>query len=164
MANQCDQCGADFSKLSQLLQHRQTENHWPKYGCPSCKKTFTRKDNLERHMSKHRDENNHHCPECLKVFTRRDALDDHFRLHEDQVGGARKRSSTTDQKGPLLKKLKSNDNPRLFYTLTKVKSQRMSKFKTTAATYKITFKNIEVTEDVLSTLRRLFTAMFKMWG
>lgn len=74
----CVVCEDTFAKLSQLLKHRRTENHWPQYGCPSCKKTFTRKDNLDIHMKKHADENNHHCPECLRVFTRKDALDEHF--------------------------------------------------------------------------------------
>ncbi|WAR23028.1 ZN577-like protein [Mya arenaria] len=69
MAHQCEVCDASFPKPSQLMQHRRTENHWPKFTCPSCKKTFTRKNNLKQHMKKHEDENNHHCPECLRVFT-----------------------------------------------------------------------------------------------
>ncbi|WAR23994.1 ZN629-like protein [Mya arenaria] len=92
MAYECEVCDASFPRLSQLMQHRRTENHRPKYTCPSCKKSFTRKNNLEQHMKKHEDENNHHCPECLRVFTKRDALDEHFMQHESQSGGGRKRT------------------------------------------------------------------------
>ncbi len=57
--------------------------------------------------------------------------------------------------------LKKDDDPRQFYKLQKVKEQRMEKFKTVASTYKVSFKDIEVTEDILTTLKKLFQAIFK---
>ncbi|XP_045168552.2 uncharacterized protein LOC123531553 [Mercenaria mercenaria] len=161
MAYQCHVCEASFPRLSQLLHHRRTENHWPKFPCPSCKKTFTRRDNLDRHMKKHSDENNHHCPDCLRVFTRRGALDDHFDRFHNQTGGAQKRSSTNTDEGPLVKKLRKDDYPRRFYSVRKIREQKIEKFKTTGSTYKVNFKNIEVTEDVLLTLKRIFKAIFE---
>jgi hypothetical protein len=58
------------------------------------------------------------------------------------------------------KRMKKNDDPRDFYTITKVNEQRMEKFKTTSSTYKVNFKDLEVTENVLATLNQLFTAIF----
>lgn len=37
-----------------------------------------------------------------------------------------------------------------------VKEQRIEKLKTTASTYKVAFKDMEVTDNVLSTMKRLF--------
>ena len=111
MAYQCDTCGANFQKLSQLLQHRRTQNHWRKFLCPSCKKTFTRQDNLDRHMKKHADENTNHCPECLRVVTRKDALDNH--LHNQHGWASVKRPGDNQEGGGPSKKRKldKKDDP-----------------------------------------------------
>ncbi len=39
-------------KLSQLLQHQRTENHWQKFPCDTCGKVFARKSNLVQHTKK----------------------------------------------------------------------------------------------------------------
>lgn len=90
-------------KMSQLLQHRRTENHW-KHRCESCKKSFSRKQNLEKHMQKHNAENNQHCPECLRVFTRNDALEEH--LHQDHGWPRAKRSAENQEGGGAAKRQK----------------------------------------------------------
>ena len=167
MAYQCEECGVTFPKLSQLLQHRRTQNHWRKYTCPSCKKAFTRKDNLERHLRKHADENSHHCPECLKVFSRENALDAHLHSKhgwestgstEIQAGSGQKRQAEAHGQTHVVKRLRKNDDPSNLYRISKIKQQKMEKFKTIASTYKVDFKNIEVTQidDVLITLRIMF--------
>ena len=172
MAYQCEECGVTFPKLSQLLQHRRTQNHWRKYTCPSCKKAFTRKDNLERHLRKHADENSHHCPECLKVFSRENALDAHLHSKhgwestgstEIQAGSGQKRQAEAHGQTHVVKRLRKNDDPSNLYRISKIKQQKMEKFKTIASTYKVDFKNIEVTQidDVLITLRIMFNAIFK---
>ncbi|MEW8544218.1 MAG: hypothetical protein AB2693_11855, partial [Candidatus Thiodiazotropha sp.] len=61
----------------------------------------------------------------------------------------------------IIKRLKKEDDPRRFYALSKIKEQRIEKFRTTASTYKVTFKDIEVVEDILPALRRLFTSIFQ---
>ena len=163
MAYQCEQCGESFSKLSQLKQHQRTENHWRKYSCKACGKCFTRKDNLDQHIKKHEKENYAHCEECGKVFSRPYTLNRHKeRVH--QVGRGQKRpldNALENKEDHVTKRLRKEDDPRQYYTLTKVKSQRIEKFKTTANSYKITFKNIEITENILTTLRQIFTAIFQ---
>ena len=42
----------------------------------------------------------------------------------------------------------------------RIKEQKIEKFKTTASSYKDSFKDIEVSEDVFGTLRRLFYGLF----
>ncbi|WAR29495.1 ZN358-like protein [Mya arenaria] len=96
----CEQCGASFPKLSQLLQHRRTANHW-KHKCESCKKSFSRKQNLDRHLLKHNNDNNQHCPECLKVFTREDALNEH--MHREHDWPRTKRASDDQEEATYFK-------------------------------------------------------------
>lgn len=161
MTYACEECGTEFDKLSNLKKHRRTENHWRRFVCQSCKKTFTRKDNLDRHLKKHDNENNYQCPDCLKVFTRRETLDTHINRHHNQTGGAQKRPSINEDESPLIKKLRKDDDPRQFYSVKKIREQKIEKFRTIGSTYKVNFKNIEVTEDVLLTLKRIFKAIFE---
>ncbi|XP_052776205.1 uncharacterized protein LOC128214030 [Mya arenaria] len=164
MTYQCEVCNVTFSKLSQLLQHRRTENHWPKFTCPSCKKSFTRKNNLKQHMKKHEDENNHHCPECLRVFTRRDALDEHFKQHENQSGGGRKRSSGDDADSNATnkkQKLSAKDDVKDYYRVDKISERRIEKFNSTASYYKISVKDMEIRElpNIIKTLKQIFQSI-----
>lgn len=162
MAYQCEECGSSFQKLSQLIQHRRTQNHWKKYTCPSCKKTFNRKDNLERHLKKHADENNQHCPECLKVFTREDALDDHLHLKHGWSAAAKRTAETQDGAGMAKRqRLQKSDNPSDFYSIEKISERNIEKFKTSATYYKITVKDLEVRDlsNVVKTLKQLFQSI-----
>ena len=102
MAYQCEECGSSFTKLSQLLQHRHTQNHWKKYTCSRCNKNFNRKSNLDRHMLKHQNENNFHCSKCSKVFISADALENHIQKHENQTGGAAKQLGNSLKTVPLF--------------------------------------------------------------
>jgi hypothetical protein len=91
---------------------------------------------------------------------RREALEDHLQLQHEQTGAGQKRKSNDEDHG-IIKQLKKDDDPRQFYTIKKIKSQRIEKFKTTATSYKISFQNIEVTENISSTLRRIFSSIFQ---
>ena len=127
MAYQCEKCGASFPKLSQLLQHRRTENHWKKYDCSKCKKVFTRKDNLDRHMQKHLNENNYHCPQCLKIFTRQDDMADHLFQHDVQTGGAAAKRRSEDHDGVINKRRKHylNGDAETFYNIEKISGRKI---------------------------------------
>ncbi|XP_045215064.2 uncharacterized protein LOC123565260 [Mercenaria mercenaria] len=158
MVYNCNECGSNFPKLSQLLQHRRTENHWRMFSCDTCGKTFNRKVNLDRHKKKHTITNNLHCTVCSQPFTRYDNLKRH-QMEKHQMGGGLKKSAENDD--IPIKRLKKNDDPKEFYNITKINEQRMEKFKTTSSTYKVTFKDLEVTYDVSATLERLFNAIFE---
>ena len=157
---QCEECGTSFPKLSQLLQHRRTENHWRKYTCPSCKKTFNRKDNLDRHLKKHVDDNNQNCPECLKVFTRIDALDHH--LHRVHGWEAPTHQASNQEGGGVPKRQKVDERESSsLYTIKTVSERKIEKFKTTATYYKISVNDIEERElsNILKILRKLFQSI-----
>lgn len=159
---QCEECGANFSKLSQLLQHRRTENHWKKYICSRCRKVFNRKDNLDRHMRKHQNENNHHCQTCSKVFTTVGALENHLLQHTNQVGGAVKRPSENSEREDYKKKrMELLGTPEKFYDIEKVSERKIEKINTTASYYKISVKGLEVKglPEILKTFKKLFQSI-----
>ncbi|XP_052806406.1 uncharacterized protein LOC128235642 [Mya arenaria] len=156
----CEQCGTTFLKVSQLRQHQRTENHWTKHSCDICGKWFTRKDNLDLHRKKHEQQNNVHCDECGQTFSRPFTLNRHKEKVHQQVGGRKRPAEDSHQQDePVSKILRKNDDPRQYYAVTKIKEQHMSKFKTTASTYKVNFKDIEVTEDVLNAMKKLFASI-----
>ena len=159
MAYQCEECGVSFPKLSQLLQHRRVENHWKKYVCDICRKAFNRKDNLLQHIKKHAD-SQLHCDECGQMFSRQFSLNRHKeRLH--QVGSGQMRPEDENNLPASTRHIRKSDDPQDFFTIQKIKEQRMEKFKTTASTYKVNFKDIEITEDIMNTLKKLFQAIFQ---
>ena len=155
----CETCGASFPKLSQLLQHRRTENHW-KHRCESCNKSFSKKQNLERHVERHNKENNQHCPECLKVFARENALNEH--LHQ-QHGWPRvvKRPVENQEGGGATKRQKLAEDPSRFYNVEKVGERKIEKFRSTATYYKVNIKDMEVDglPNILKTLKQIFQSI-----
>ena len=162
VAYQCEECGANFQKLSQLLQHRRTEGHWRKYTCPTCNKSFTRKDNLDRHLKKHQNENNYHCAKCSKVFIREDALENHYIQHENQTGGAAKRPREDDEV-ELNKRRRTEPivKAKDFYNIERVSERNIEKFKTTASYYKITVNDLEIRgiPEILKALKKIFQSV-----
>ena len=159
MAFKCPECEFTAGKKSQLLQHQRSANHWRNFKCEVCGARFTRKAHFDRHMEKHNDTNNVHCPVCNRAFGRLDNLQRHLR-EKHQIGGGQKRPSSEFREGCVTKQLKKDDDPCQHYDLQKVKEQRIEKFKTTASTYKVTFKDIEISDNILSTLKKLFSALF----
>ena len=83
----CEECGMSFQKLRQLLQHRQTQNHWKKYICSTCGDVFKRKFHRDRHMLRHLSEDQREkyiCSRCGKDFSRKFNLDRHIlRQHNE---------------------------------------------------------------------------------
>ncbi|CAC5385560.1 KRAB [Mytilus coruscus] len=63
---ECQQCGASFSKLGMLINHRRQFGHKDIYPCTICQKTFGRKDNLERHKLRHQDGSLFQCNDCVQ--------------------------------------------------------------------------------------------------
>lgn len=57
--------------------------------------------------------------------------------------------------------MKKDDDPREFYTISTIKEQQIPKFRTTGTTYKVSLKDIEITEDVLPALKRMFAAIIE---
>ena len=158
-AFKCLECEFTADKKSQLLQHQRSANYWRNFKCEVCGASFTRKAHFDRHMEKHNDTNNIHCPVCNRAFGRPNNLQRHLR-EKHQIGGGQKRPSSEFREGRVTKQLKKDDDPCQHYDLQKVKEQRIEKFKTTASTYKVTFKDIEISDNILSTLKKLFSALF----
>ena len=78
------------------------------------------------------------------------------------MGGGQKRPAAEEREDDLQSKtFKKGDDLRQFYTITKIEDQRIEKFRTRASSYKVHFKDIEVTDDILSTLRILFSSLFE---
>ena len=156
---ECQECGASFQKLSQLLQHRRTMNHW-KHRCTSCKKSFSRKQTFERHMLKHNNQNNQHCPECLKVFTRDDAHNEH--LHKEHGWPRAVKHSVNNQEGGgVAKRQKLAEEPSRHYKIAKIGEKKIEKFKSTATYYEVKIKDIEVDglPNILKTLKHIFRSI-----
>ena len=73
-----------------------------------------------------------------------------------QTGSGEKRLIDDTKHFPAAKRLQKNDELKQFYAISKIKKQRVSKFRTTSMSYKVTFKDNEVTNDVMSAIQRLF--------
>ncbi|WAR17772.1 ZN468-like protein, partial [Mya arenaria] len=156
----CEDCGANFPKLSQLLKHRRVQNHW-KHKCESCKKSFSRKQNFDRHMARHNDERNQHCPECLKVFRREDALNEHLRQEHGWTGGAERQHTDQEGGGAAKRRKLDEEDPKTFYNIEKVAERKIEKFKTMATYYKVFMKDLEVEglSNILKTLKQMFRSI-----
>ena len=161
---ECQQCGAKFSKLSLLEQHRRLLGHHDFIECVVCRKKFARRKNLETHIQRHQDPSQHSCESCGRVFSTENILSRHKAENHQQVGaGALKRSNDSAPHEPELKKqrLTRRDNPEEFYDIQKVKDTNMEKIKTKATYFKVSFKNLEIEDmsEILKTLRTLFQSI-----
>lgn len=160
----CQQCGASFSKLSLLTEHKRLLGHRDDFMCSICHKKFGRKANLERHLIRHQNGSSYECPHCGKVFNRPDSLNRHRQQHYTQYGGALKRpaSERDENEQPKPKKrLTKESKPEDYYTIRKLKESYISKFHTNTTNYNITFRDIEVNNlpDILKTLKMLFQSI-----
>ena len=125
------------------------------FKCNDCEKVFSRKFNLERHVMRHK--NQHNCTVCGKVFYKVEELASHHQSRHTQLGRGVKRKS--EENVPSAKRLKKNAN--YYYTLSKVKENKMPKFKTSKTLYKVLFKDLEVKgiPEILSALKTIFSSL-----
>ena len=160
----CHQCGAKYSKPSALAEHKRIWGHHDVFSCDICHKTFSREDNLRQHKLKHGNEFFHECVDCHQVFNRPDNLELHRTRHHLQTGRWRKRTASSPQPGPSIKRrITKYDNLEDMYTIRVVDEHAMPKFKTTSTRYRVTFRNLEVRDlpNILKSLQRLFTSVLK---
>ncbi|XP_052090772.1 zinc finger protein 160-like [Mytilus californianus] len=160
---ECQQCGASFSKLGMLINHRRQFGHKDIYPCTICQKTFGRKDNLDRHILRHQDESLFQCNDCGILFSRHDNLQRHREENHNQIGRGLKRPAEDDLNQSSKRLVTSKDDPEQFYDLRVLSTQHMHKFNTSTTRYKVSFKELEVHDlpKILKTLRLLFASIIR---
>ncbi len=104
--------------------------------------------------------NSQHCAECGRAFSRIDSLQRHL-LEKHQIGGGAKRPHEQDDEIQVAKRLKKDADPRQFYDITNIKEQRMPKLEPLDLPTRYRSKHIEVTDDVLSALKRMFATIIE---
>lgn len=90
------------------------------------------------------------------MFSHLDTLNRH-NAPLGQVEGGLKRPTIDNENINVAKRLRKSDDPGAYFC--KLKEQRISKLRTIGSTYKVIFRDIEVTDDVLSTLKRMDAAI-----
>ncbi|CAC5392998.1 unnamed protein product [Mytilus coruscus] len=135
---ECQQCGATFSKRSLLDEHKRILGHQDVYRCLVCEKGFHRKDNLESHESSEF----YQCETCKSVFSHPDLLSLHKQNFHNQSDGGVKRKATQDGP-PMKRKITKYDDSSDSYTISVVGTQKMPKFNTTSTRYKVAFRELD---------------------
>ena len=136
----CQHCGASFSKLGLLIQHRRTLGHKDVYPCNICQKTFGRKNNLDRHIMRHKNGSLFRCNDCGTLFSRPDSWQRHQEDKHNQVDRGLKRRAICDGNTMLKRRITGKDDPETFYDLRIMSTQQMPKFNTQTTRCKVSWK------------------------
>lgn len=83
----CDECGLKFIKMSNLVNHINTEHSKrSKHVCSDCGKTYATMDMLEIHTNlMHSEEKHIECQICLQIFKEEEELIEHMNSQHQQM-------------------------------------------------------------------------------
>ncbi|XP_056406763.1 zinc finger protein 260-like isoform X1 [Hyla sarda] len=81
---QCDECGKEFTKRSDLVMHRKSHTRKKQYVCSECGKGYKHKSNLVKHDQIHTGKKPYSCSECGKCFKDKSVLLLHDKIHSGE--------------------------------------------------------------------------------
>ncbi|XP_056406837.1 zinc finger protein ZFP2-like [Hyla sarda] len=81
---QCDECGKQFTRRSDLVIHSESHTEEKPYVCSVSEKPYITQSHLQLHEKSHTEEKTYLCLECGKCFVDRSSLVMHEIIHADE--------------------------------------------------------------------------------